>query len=130
MTPRDIWELFWDKFTMYKVYFYQGWQYASVIVGLFNIATLLIVSNFTQYLPESMRYSTVIYAVMIMAVLVVGTTIFGSVAFYKGGQRENNMVLKNSTDLNGKLDEMNNEIKQLRKEIKVKQLRNEIKERR
>lgn len=110
--------MFWDKFTMYKVYFYQGWQYASVVVGLFNIATLLIVSNFTEYLPESMRYSSVVYAFIIMAVLVVGTTIFGSVAFYKGGQRENNMVLKNSTDLNGLLNEMNKEIKELRKEIR------------
>jgi hypothetical protein len=117
MTLRSVWELFWDRFTVYKVFFYQGWQYAGVIVGLFNIATLLIVSNFTQYLPASMRFSSVVYAALIMGLIVIGTTVFGSVAFYKAGQRENNMVLKNSTDLNRLLLEMRDEIKELRKEI-------------
>jgi hypothetical protein len=103
---------------MYKVYFFSGWQYAGVITGVFSIITMLIVSDFNQYLPASMRFSSIIYALVIMAFIVIGTTAFGSVAFYKAGKRENNMVLKNSPELNNLLKEMRDEIKELRKELR------------
>jgi hypothetical protein len=125
MTPRDIWESAWDVFTLCTVFFFKGWQYVSVVVGIFTVYTMLTVSNFTEHIPESLRFGIMFYAILIMFLIVLGAGAFGSVAFYKAGKRENNMVLRNSTELQGLFEGTNTEIQALKTEITA--LRNEIK---
>lgn len=101
---RELWESFWDRFTVFKVYFFSGWQYIGIINSIINLIILLIVADFNKYLPAFMPGSTVFYACIIMSLIVICTTIFGYVAYYKAGRRENNMNVRNSPELYDKLN--------------------------
>jgi hypothetical protein len=115
---RQYWESFWDLFTICTVFFFKGWQYVSVIVGIFTIYTMLKVSDFNQNLPESMQFNMMLYAIVIMLLIVIGAGAFGSIAYYKAGKRENNMALHNSSELHEILKGIMKEQKETNERLK------------
>jgi len=75
-------------------------------MGIFNLITFLIVSDFKKYVPGELSNTS------LMAVLIMSSLVFGSIAAgyldyrYGTAKHENDINLKYSPDLNNKLDKI------------------------
>lgn len=101
----------WETLAKIKLYFYNGWQYIGIVNSIIAILNLLIVYSISKNI--TFGNNAIIIALMFTILLIIFAIILGKILFPTLNKAENNINLKNSSNLNEKLDKI---IKLLEKE--------------
>jgi hypothetical protein len=94
----------WENIAKLKLYFYNGWQYIGIANSIIAILNLLIVYGISKNI--SFGNNIVIIAIMFTILLIISAIILGKLLFETLNRAENNINLKNSSNLNEKLDKI------------------------